>query len=612
MSFLDNKQALGKAALVAGGIALGAVAAVAAIKLTRPSEDARLTAAKAELAAVEAKLAAAKAELAPAAKPAAAAAAAPAKPAAALAAGAAAVAGGSPTPTKPAPSPAAAAAAPAAGAASSSSAAPAGGHKKPVRIYMDGVFDLMHYGHSNALRQAHAVGDVLVVGLVNDAEVIKNKGTPPVMPEEERYIALSACKWVDEVIRDAPYDLTEEWVTELVTKHNIDFIVHGDDPCITADGKDAYAYAKRIGKYKQIKRTEGVSTTEITGRMLLMSREHHVPEHEHADDHDGGAAAGAAAGSGAAAAAGGDGSSDSAVSDAGSSGASKHLTSGDVIKKTQRGLRSVRSSSLGSLSGAEEEEAAAASATAGKASSSSSSSAAGGAAGGSGSSSSAAVVPSAPAPPAPGLPIVHTKFLPTARRIMQFADGRVPRPEDKVVYMCGAFDLFSAGHIAALQEAKKCGDFLLVGIHDDATVNALRGHGLPILNLYERTLSLLSCKYVDEVIIGAPAAITEEMIKAMNISVVVRGEISDTENAKGHEHMGWGYDGARAAAQLKSVYAVPEAMGILRTVHSPRQLTALDIIDRILSQRAMFTARYERKSKMEDAYVAQKTYIQEA
>jgi hypothetical protein len=33
------------------------------------------------------------------------------------------------------------------------------------------------------------------------------------------------------------------------------------------------------------------------------------------------------------------------------------------------------------------------------------------------------------------------------------------------------------------QEARTFGDFLLVGIHDDATINGLRGHGLPVLNL---------------------------------------------------------------------------------------------------------------------------------
>jgi ethanolamine-phosphate cytidylyltransferase len=36
--------------------------------------------------------------------------------------------------------------------------------KKPVRVYIDGCFDIMHSGHYNALRQAKKLGDVLVVG----------------------------------------------------------------------------------------------------------------------------------------------------------------------------------------------------------------------------------------------------------------------------------------------------------------------------------------------------------------------------------------------------------------------------------------------------------------
>lgn len=58
--------------------------------------------------------------------------------------------------------------------------------KKRIRVYMDGCFDLMHYGHANALRQAKALGDELVVGVVSDEEIIKNKG-PPVLSMEERY-----------------------------------------------------------------------------------------------------------------------------------------------------------------------------------------------------------------------------------------------------------------------------------------------------------------------------------------------------------------------------------------------------------------------------------------
>jgi cytidyltransferase-like protein len=57
--------------------------------------------------------------------------------------------------------------------------------RRPVRVYMDGCFDMMHYGHCNALRQARALGDQLVVGVVSDDEITANKG-PPVTPLYER------------------------------------------------------------------------------------------------------------------------------------------------------------------------------------------------------------------------------------------------------------------------------------------------------------------------------------------------------------------------------------------------------------------------------------------
>lgn len=69
-------------------------------------------------------------------------------------------------------------------------------NNKPIRVYMDGCFDMMHYGHCNALRQARALGDQLVVGVVSDAEITLNKG-PPVTPLHERYsLSLSPSRFV--------------------------------------------------------------------------------------------------------------------------------------------------------------------------------------------------------------------------------------------------------------------------------------------------------------------------------------------------------------------------------------------------------------------------------
>lgn len=57
-------------------------------------------------------------------------------------------------------------------------------------------------------------------------------------------------------------------------------------------------------------------------------------------------------------------------------------------------------------------------------------------------------------------------------------------------------------HSVWLQKAKRQGDFLLVGLHTDEDVGERRGPHLPIMDLHERSLSVLSCRYVDEVIIG--------------------------------------------------------------------------------------------------------------
>jgi cytidyltransferase-like protein len=71
---------------------------------------------------------------------------------------------------------------------------------KPVIVWVDGVFDMMHFGHANMLRQAKALGDKLIVGVNSDESVLKEKGFLPVMNEAERIIAVQGCKWADEVV----------------------------------------------------------------------------------------------------------------------------------------------------------------------------------------------------------------------------------------------------------------------------------------------------------------------------------------------------------------------------------------------------------------------------
>lgn len=87
-----------------------------------------------------------------------------------------------------------------------------------------------------------------------------------------------------------------------------------------------------------------------------------------------------------------------------------------------------------------------------------------------------------------------SQFLPTTQKIIQFSDGAVAKPGDKIVYVAGAFDLFHIGHLDFLEKAKELGDFLIVGLHTDPVVNQYKGGNYPIMNLHERVLSVLACK----------------------------------------------------------------------------------------------------------------------
>lgn len=84
------------------------------------------------------------------------------------------------------------------------------------------------------------------------------------MTEDERYEAVRHCRYVDEVVRDAPWEVDEEYVA----KHKIDFIAHDDIPYGTDECNDIYAIWKAKGMFVVTERTEGVSTSDIVARIV--------------------------------------------------------------------------------------------------------------------------------------------------------------------------------------------------------------------------------------------------------------------------------------------------------------------------------------------------------
>lgn len=138
---------------------------------------------------------------------------------------------------------------------------------RPVRVYADGIYDLFHFGHAGSLEQAKKSfpNTYLLVGCCNDEITHKFKGKT-VMTESERYESLRHCKWVDEVIPDAPWVLSNEFLD----KHKIDFVAHDSLPYADASGaaNDVYDFVKSIGKFKETKRTDGISTSDIIMRIV--------------------------------------------------------------------------------------------------------------------------------------------------------------------------------------------------------------------------------------------------------------------------------------------------------------------------------------------------------
>lgn len=138
---------------------------------------------------------------------------------------------------------------------------------RKVRVYADGIFDVFHFGHARALEQAKHLfpNTTLVVGCCNDRMTKMYKGKT-VYSEEERYESLRHCRWVDEIVRDAP------WVVnmEFLEKYEIDYVAHDDLPYSDASGQaaDVYDFVKKAGKFRAIKRTEGISTSEIILRII--------------------------------------------------------------------------------------------------------------------------------------------------------------------------------------------------------------------------------------------------------------------------------------------------------------------------------------------------------
>ncbi|RFU28678.1 hypothetical protein B7463_g7656, partial [Scytalidium lignicola] len=392
------------------------------------------------------------------------------------------------------------------------------------RIWVDGCWDFFHHGHAGAMLQARQLGNELYVGIHSDEAILENKG-PTVMTLEERIAAVDACRWVTESVPYAPYVTSLPWITHYGCK----YVVHGDDITSDSSGEDCYRFVKAAGRFKVVKRTPSISTTDLVGRMLLCTRTHFIRS-----------LANVLAGK------------------EGSGTDEERQTVGAAMAER---IRLYATDETGLHPGASVW-----SWTASK-------------------------------------DAVDEKGI-----FKSLCGGLKSRPGQRVVYVDGGFDLFSSGHIEFLRQVTKAeeklgrengwyseqavqqrvakgGDygpvFVVAGVHDDEEINRWKGVNYPIMNIYERGLCVLQCKYINAVVFGAPFTPSRPYLDNLPWSrpdAVYHGPTS---------FMPLTYD----------PYTAPKEMGIYREVgaHAFANVNAGQIVERIMKSRAIYEERQRVK-----------------
>lgn len=104
----------------------------------------------------------------------------------------------------------------------------------------------------------------------------------------------------------------------------------------------------------------------------------------------------------------------------------------------------------------------------------------------------------------------------------------------KIGFTCSCFDLFHAGHVMMLREAKEQCDYLIVGLQTDPTIDRPQKNK-PIQSITERYIQLDGCKYVDEIVLYATEKDLIDVLKTYLIDVRILGQEYITKDFTGKE-----------------------------------------------------------------------------
>ena len=93
----------------------------------------------------------------------------------------------------------------------------------------------------------------------------------------------------------------------------------------------------------------------------------------------------------------------------------------------------------------------------------------------------------------------------------------------KIGFTCSTFDLFHAGHVAMLEEAKQQCDWLIAGIQTDPTIDR-PSKNKPVQSIIERQLQVRACRFVDEIMVYNTEAELLDLLNTLPIDVRILGD----------------------------------------------------------------------------------------
>jgi choline-phosphate cytidylyltransferase len=135
---------------------------------------------------------------------------------------------------------------------------------KVLRIYCSGVYDLCHLGHMKLFEKIYNYCKTfncdfkIIVGVHNDADCASYK-REPLINEKIRYETVKYCKYVDDIIENAPLQTSIEFIEE----NNIDYVAIGEEYKDTEKNIFFHSGALELNKYFYVSRYDLLSTTDI-------------------------------------------------------------------------------------------------------------------------------------------------------------------------------------------------------------------------------------------------------------------------------------------------------------------------------------------------------------